>query len=244
MSGPPREVRGRKRALALTLLPTVLLAGGIALLFVADEGLRAEFTTAWGLLSEGDPEALLDWLRSYGAWAPVISGLLQIVTSIFPPGPSFLLGIVNAMLFGVVLGGLLTFGTALVAASICFGIARVVGRPGVERIVAPDNLERVDDFMKRRGIAAVFLTRLIPFINPDIVSYAAGVTGIRYAAFLLAMGAGAIPSTIFYSVIGATAAEASGWVIGIVLVSSIVPVILFVIYRDEIRAWAERRRRP
>jgi uncharacterized membrane protein YdjX (TVP38/TMEM64 family) len=231
---------GRKKAVALSLVPALLLGLGLVLLFVFDTGLRSEFAIAWNLLTKGDPEPLLEWLRGYGMWAPVVSGLLQLVTSIFPPGPSFLLGIVNAMLYGVILGGLLTFGTALFAAATCFGIARVIGRPGVERLVSEESLERVDGFMRRRGVLTVFLARLIPFINPDLVSYAAGVTGIRFAAFLLAVGAGAIPSTIFYSILGATAAEASGWVALAVVVSSVVPLILLVMYRQRIRAWAAR----
>jgi uncharacterized membrane protein YdjX (TVP38/TMEM64 family) len=231
---------GRKRAVALSLVPALLLALALVLLFVFDTGLRTELAVAWNLLTEGDPEPLLEWLRGYGVWAPVVSGLLQLVTSIFPPGPSFLLGIVNAMLYGMVLGGLLTFGTALLAAATCFGIARVIGRPGVERLVSEERLERVDGFMRRSGVLAVFLARLIPFINPDLVSYAAGVTGLRFAAFMLAVGAGAVPSTIFYSIIGATAAEASGWVVLAVAASSFVPVMLLFVFRQRVRAWAAR----
>jgi uncharacterized membrane protein YdjX (TVP38/TMEM64 family) len=227
--------RSRTGPVALSLLPAVLLGVALTILLVRSPELRSEFSLAWSLLIQGEPEALQAWLLDFGVWAPVVSGLLQIVTSVFPPGPSFLLGIVNAMVFGPVLGGLLTFGTALVAAAVCFGIARLIGRPGVERLVSEEKLRRMDDFMARRGMLAIFLGRIIPFINPDLVSYAAGVTGIRWLPFLVAMAAGSFPSTVFYSIIGAAAVETTGWIVGLVVASTLVPLVLLWIYRRRAR---------
>lgn len=220
----------RSLAIGLSLVPTVLLVGGGVAFFLLYPEAREQAATGWELLWQGEAEPLRDWLLSFGVWAPVISALLQVATSVFPPGPSFILGIVNAMIFGLLPGALLTFGTALGAAAICFGIARLVGRPGVVRLVSEERLERMDGFMRRHGILAVFLTRLIPFINPDVVSYAAGVTGMRWFPFLLGVGAGSVPAVIFYSVIGATAVEASGWVIGMVLAATIVPLLLIALW--------------
>jgi uncharacterized membrane protein YdjX (TVP38/TMEM64 family) len=232
----------RTLPIALSLIPLVLLVLAAAGLVLFSEGFRGELVVAWDLMRAGDPEGVRDWLLGFGGWAPLMSALLQVATSVFPPGPSFLLGIANAMVFGMVLGGLLTFVTQLGAAAVCFGIARVVGRPGVERLVSTESLARVDGFMRRRGVVAVFLGRLIPFINPDLVSYAAGVTGIRWAPFMLAVGAGAVPSTLFYSVIGATALEATGWVVGAVTVSTVLPLFLLLLFRRRISRWyAERR---
>lgn len=230
----PRTPGSRTIPILLSLLPAVLLGLAFAAALVASPELRGEMAMAWDLLVTGEPEPLSEWLLEFGIWAPVVSGALQLVTSIFPPGPSFILSIVNAMLYGVFWGGLLTFVTALVAAATCFGIARVVGRPGIERLVSRPSLEKVDGFMERRGILAVFLARLIPFINPDIASYAAGVTGIRWLPFLLGMAAGALPATAFYSIIGATAVEVSGWVIVAVGVGAVVPLIVLAIVGKEV----------
>lgn len=217
--------------LALAALPMVLLIVGFVAFLLWSPGLRAELGTAWSLLVDGDPEPLRDWLLQFGAWAPVVSAVLQVATSIFPPLPSFLVAIANAMVYGAVLGGLLTFVTALLAAAVCFGIARLVGRPGVVRIVSLDSLKKVDGFMQRRGLLAVFLARLIPFINPDVVSYAAGVTAIGWVPFLLAIGIGSIPAVIFYSVVGAAAIESTPWVIAMVVVGTVLPIVLLVMFR-------------
>lgn len=226
----------------MAALPMVLLGAGFAVLLWISPGLRSELVTAWDLLVAGDPEPLRDWLLQFGFWAPLVSALLQIATSVFPPLPSFLVGIANAMVYGAVLGGLLTFVTALVAAAVCFAIARLIGRPGVVRIVSTENLERMDGFMARRGLLAVFLARLIPFINPDIVSYAAGVTGIRWVPFLLAIAAGSVPAVVFYSVVGAAAIESTPWVIGMVAASTILPVVALIVFRRRIHRFRRRRK--
>jgi uncharacterized membrane protein YdjX (TVP38/TMEM64 family) len=209
----------------------VVVVGAVVAIIGLNPGLRGEFLVAWGLLWAGEPEAIQDWLLGFGAWAPAVSAGLQVATSVFPPGPSFLLAIANAMVFGPLMGGLLTFVSALLAAAVCFGIARIVGRPGVERLVSEASLSRVDEFMARRGMLAVFLGRIIPFINPDLVSYGAGVTGIRWIPFLVAMAAGTFPSTVFYTMVGAWAVEATGWVLLAVGIASVVPLVLLLLFR-------------
>ena len=226
----------------LALLPALLLLGAFGALLL-HPGFRGELSNVWGLLLDGDPEPLRVWLLGFGVWAPVVSGLLQVATSVFPPGPSFVVAIANAMLFGMIWGGLLTFVTALLAAAICFGIARVVGRPGVERLISERSLARMDGFMARRGFLTVLIGRLIPFINPDVGSYAAGVTGIRWIPFIIAIAAGSLPATVFYSIVGATAVEASGWVMLVVFLASSVPLFGLFFFRRSVLAWSYRRER-
>ncbi len=230
-AGKERTRSPRRMTLAWTLGPVLVGVGAPSLLIGFNPSLRAEFLQVWHLLWAGEPEALRNWLRGFGFWAPLVSAYLQVATSIFPPGPSFLLAIANAMVFGAVLGGLLTFGTALVAAAACFAIARSIGRPGVARIVSAERLDRMDRFMERRGMIAVFVGRIVPFINPDLVSYAAGVTGIRWLPFLAAMAAGTVPSTLFYTLVGAWALEATGWVLLAVGASTLLPLLGLLLYR-------------
>jgi uncharacterized membrane protein YdjX (TVP38/TMEM64 family) len=234
---PLFAANGRTFPLVLTLLPTLLILTGVVLFIGLVPAVRQEFLIVWDLLLQGEVEPLRTWLLSFGGWAPLISALLQVATSVFPPGPSFLLAIANAMVFGPVWGSLLTIGSAVLAAAVCFGLARILGRPWVAHVVSPEKLARVDGFMARNGIFAVFLGRVIPFINPDLVSYAAGVTGIRWGPFLLAMGLGTLPSTAFYTVLAVTALDATGWVIGGVAAVSLLPLVALLL----LRPWFSRR---
>jgi uncharacterized membrane protein YdjX (TVP38/TMEM64 family) len=143
----------------------------------------------------------------------MISTLLQIVTSVLAPLPSFVVTFVNAMLFGLWWGALLTWTTALLAAAICFGIARSLGRPVVERFVPLRALRGTDRFFTRHGVLAVLVARLIPFVNPDVISYAAGMTGMRWRLFMLSIAAGSVPSTLLYSYLGSRGVTSVGWLL-------------------------------
>jgi uncharacterized membrane protein YdjX (TVP38/TMEM64 family) len=196
------------------LVALVLLAIAAPLVLVAASPvLRAEAYSTIMLVVRADIAPLREYLLQLGWWAPVISTVLQIVTSVIAPLPSFVLAFVNAMLFGFWWGMLLTWTTALLAAAICFGIARTLGRPVVERFVPRGALDRADGFFQRHGILAVLVARLIPFINPDVVSYAAGLTVMRWRLFILSIGAGAVPSTILYSYLGSRGVTQVGWLL-------------------------------
>jgi uncharacterized membrane protein YdjX (TVP38/TMEM64 family) len=197
---------------------TGLVVVGVAvaaalLLYLASPGLRAEVHAAVALAARADIAPLRDYLLGFGVWAVVASAALQLLTSIIAPLPSFVLAFVNAMLFGFAWGSLLTWTTALAAAAVCFGMSRVLGRPVVERFVSGRALDAADGFFRRHGVAAVLVVRLIPFINPDVISYAAGLTAMRWRPFLLAIGAGSIPSTLLYSYLGARGVTSVGWLL-------------------------------
>ncbi len=109
---------------------------------------------------------------------------------------------VNGLAFGLFWGTLLTIASATVAAAASFGIARVLGRAPVQALVGHRLLARADRFFARRGAQAVLLARLIPLVSFDVVSYAAGLTGMRIWPFLLATTIGMAPATFAYTYLG------------------------------------------
>jgi uncharacterized membrane protein YdjX (TVP38/TMEM64 family) len=183
------------------------------LVYALAPGIRAEVHAAAGMAARADIAPLRDYLLGFGWWAPVISTLLQILTSIIAPLPSFVLAFVNAMLFGWWWGAVLTWTTALLAAAICFGMARALGRPAVERFVPGGALERMDGFFARNGAAAVLVARLIPFINPDVLSYGAGLTAMRWRLFMASIAVGSLPSTALYTYLGSRGVTSVGWLL-------------------------------
>jgi len=197
-----------------THTPLVVAAVGLGVALVAYllfPGFRAEVNAAVMLAARADLAPLRDYLLDFGIWAPVASGVLQLITSIIAPLPSFVLALANALLFGFLWGAILTYTTALLAAAVCFGLARAFGRPLVERFVSAATLNTTDKFFERRGAWAVVIGRLIPFINPDVISYAAGLTVMRWRIFLLSVAVGSLPSTLLYSWLGAQGVTSIGW---------------------------------
>lgn len=194
-------------------LAAIAATAAVAFPYALLPSFRTEIHAAVLLAARADIAPLREYLLGFGWWAPVISTLLQILTSVIAPLPSFVLAFVNAMLFGWWWGALLTWTTALLAAAICFAIARGLGRPAVERFVPRAALESTDRFFTRHGMPAVLIARLIPFINPDVISYAAGFTSMRWRLFMLSIAVGSVPSTALYSYLGSRGVASVGWLL-------------------------------
>lgn len=154
------------------------------------------------LLGQGDVEALKVFLLSFGVWAPVISFLLMVLQSVIAPLPAFVLTLTNGLLFGAFWGGVLSWGSAMAGAALCFGLSRLFGRRLVERLVSPSALTRSDAFFARYGKRAVLVARLLPWISFDLISYGAGLTPMGFWGFWSMTGVGQLPATLFYSYLG------------------------------------------
>jgi uncharacterized membrane protein YdjX (TVP38/TMEM64 family) len=154
------------------------------------------------ILAQGRVELLRDYLLSYGFWAPLISALLMVFQSVVAPLPAFVITFANGLLFGMWWGAALSWSSSMIGAAVCFYLARLFGRPLVERIVGEASLEFADSFFKRYGKYAVFLARLIPVISFDVISYASGLTAMGFWEFFIATGLGQLPATLVYSYLG------------------------------------------
>jgi len=145
---------------------------------------------------KGDIRALEDFILSFGWWAPVISFLLMILQTLIAPLPAFMLSIANAMLFGFFYGFLLTWLSALVAAFTAFYLSRWLGRPFLGRTIEAHILGKFDGLIETYGAWAVLILRLFPVISFYVVSFAAGLTAMRWKRFGLATFVGMLPQRL------------------------------------------------
>ena len=90
----------------------------------------------------------------------------------------------------------------MAGAAICFFIAKYFGREVVEKLTSKTALNSVDGFFNRYGKYAILIARLLPFVSFDIVSYAAGLTSMKFWPFFWATGLGQLPATLIYSYVG------------------------------------------
>ncbi len=169
--------------------------------------LRAEVDRAALLLARGDVAALRDYLLSFGSWAPAISALLMVLQSLIAPLPAFLLAFANGLAFGTFWGGLLTFSSALLASTLSFWIGRGLGRNVVEALVGSAGLASTDAWFARHAVWAVLVARLVPLVSFDLISYAAGLTAMRFRWFLAATALGIAPATFLYAFLGERAPQ-------------------------------------
>jgi uncharacterized membrane protein YdjX (TVP38/TMEM64 family) len=215
----------------------VAAATVFGLLYLLLEGFRAETNRALGILGRGDIAGLKDYILSFGVWAPVASCFLMVLQALVAPVPSFLITFANGLAFGVFWGWMLSLFGHVLAAAVCFGISRALGRGPVEVLVGRVGLESADRWFARWGVYAVFAGRLVPGVAFDAISYAAGLTRMGFRNFMVATTLGIFPQTFLYSYLGRQAPR----YVGLFLVTSGL-VILGVAAVAVVRYRRERRR--
>jgi uncharacterized membrane protein YdjX (TVP38/TMEM64 family) len=183
----------------------------LATLYILLPTFRAEVKRAFALLAQADIEGVRGYVLGFGVWAPVVSGSLMVLQSLAVPLPAVVITLANGMLFGAVWGALLSWSSALVGAVLCYYIARLFGRPVVERLVGKGSLAIADRFFERYGRHAVLIARLIPVVSFDVASYAAGLTTISFWDFVVATGLGQLPATLVYSFLGENVPRLAKW---------------------------------
>jgi uncharacterized membrane protein YdjX (TVP38/TMEM64 family) len=175
--------------------------------FLLSGAVRSEFGQAMTVLGQGDAEALRAYLRSFGHWAPVVSLLLMIAQALLAPVPGFLITVANGLVFGVFWGSLLSLAGQALAAAICFWLARALGRGPVETLAGRLGLASADRWFDRWGARGVLLARLMPGVSFDAVSYAAGLTRMRFGRFAAVTIIGAAPQAVLYAYLGGAAPQ-------------------------------------
>jgi uncharacterized membrane protein YdjX (TVP38/TMEM64 family) len=216
----------------------LVAAALFGLLYLLSTGFRSEVNQALGLLGRGDIAGLRDYILSFGLWAPIASCFLMVLQALVAPVPSFLITFANGLAFGVFWGWMLSLFGHVLAAAVCFWISRALGRVPVEVLVGKTGLESADRWFARWGMYAVFVGRLVPGVAFDVISYAAGLTRMKFRNFLVATALGIFPQTFLYSYLGRQAPE----YVALFLVTSglvVAGVVAFAILR-----YRKERRRP
>ncbi|HEY2421232.1 MAG TPA: TVP38/TMEM64 family protein, partial [Neobacillus sp.] len=191
-------------------------------------------------LKDADVEGFRDYLLSFGPLAAVVSALLMVFQAIIAPLPAFVITFANGLLFGWGWGAILSWSSAMVGAILCFYLAKILGRPVVEKIVTAKALKWWDQFFAKYGKHSVFIARLVPVVSFDLVSYAAGVTSISFWQFFWATGLGQLPATILYSYLGQNATNTVKilfFLFTIVIALGVIGMIL----RPKVQAWGKRK---
>lgn len=155
------------------------------------------------ILFAGNLNQIVSLIRSWGVAAPLMSLLLMILQAIVAPLPAFLVTAANGMIFGKFWGAILSWIGALMGAMLSFYLARLFGNVAAQKVIKN---QRAVDFIKhageRKGFYIILVSRLLPFVSFDLVSYLAGLSGIRPWAFTIGTAIGMLPATIIYTLFG------------------------------------------
>ena len=158
-------------------------------------------------------ERLMDgqWLRqqtlALGVWGPLLIVGLMALAIVLNPIPSAPIALVSGAVFGHAWGTLYVVLGAEIGALTAFAIARVLGHDLLRRLFG----ERVAlGWLGSQNALTwmVFVSRLLPFVSFDLVSYGAGLTPLRAWRFALATLLGLIPASFLLAHFGGELAGA------------------------------------
>jgi uncharacterized membrane protein YdjX (TVP38/TMEM64 family) len=140
-------------------------------------------------------------IRSWGTWG-VLGSIGLMVAHSFLPFPAEIVALANGMVYGPLWGALITWTGAMLGAVTAFGLARLLGRPLVWRLLSSDYRAKIAGWSREHGGRDLLVSRLIPVIAFNLINYAAALTDISWWTFLWATGIGILPLTVILAVLG------------------------------------------
>ena len=153
-------------------------------------------------LITSDVDSVITYLASFQRLAVFLFIFLVILEVLFALIPPLVLYLVGGVIFGPFLGGIYALTGNVIGAGIAFQLSRNWIKDFVERKVPKRIKNRFDRISERHGPLAVFILRLNPFTTTDLVSYIAGVSGIKFWKFLLSTALGLAPLVFIQSYLG------------------------------------------
>jgi len=144
-------------------------------------------------------ERIREFGQELGPAAPFMWPFLFGVVNFLVPWP--ILAGTTGLLFGTAAGTGLALLGVLVAAALQFGAARVIAGEDFRRRVLR-RAPRFDQLLRRNGLLAIFLSRIVPGLPWGMVNYAAGLARVGLPVLWLATVIGGTPKVFAYVALG------------------------------------------
>ena len=166
-------------------------------------------------------EAAIQWAKAFGElwWAPLL--LMAAYTPaclVMFPRPLITLAAVLA--FGPLLGFTYSLLGICASAAVTWWMGRHMRRDTVRRLAGP-KLDRMIDVLKKHGLVAMTLLRLVPIAPFAVESIVAGAIGMKLWHVVLGTAIGLLPGTLTTTVFGDAietavtgAGEVNWWLVG------------------------------
>lgn len=186
-----RDLLNRQNGIALALFLLCLLACGW-LLHPNFNGFMVNLFT---------PEGFKQAASQMGFWGPLIYIGLIALSVVISPVPGAPLAVVAGALWGSIPAGIYSIIGGFLGSLIAYYLGHTLGRSAIKAITG-----KTIYFSKRRGEVylgwLIFITRLLPVLSFDLISYGAGMAGISLSIYAIATLLGMIPSTFLLTYIG------------------------------------------
>jgi uncharacterized membrane protein YdjX (TVP38/TMEM64 family) len=178
----------------------VLAAGGLVILAVIAGAYWSLRET--GVLDElAEPARLMERIRALDTAGPIVIVALMTIAVVVTPIPSAPIALAAGSLYGHTWGTLYVAAGAELGALLAFALARLLSYTFLRRWLG-DRLSFSLLGSQWTMMGIVFVSRLLPFLSFDLVSYAAGMTPLKAWRFAAATLAGILPASFLLAHFG------------------------------------------
>lgn len=142
-------------------------------------------------------EQIRGFITKFGPFGPFILIILILLTHIIAPlsgSPFFFVGF---LIFGKITIIYITLAT-IFSSIINFWIARKWGRQIAEKFLGKHNMSKIDRLSENYGLGMMFILRIFQGGIDDLISYAAGLTDMKFIPYFIVSTLGMIPGSILW----------------------------------------------
>ncbi len=193
---------------AFAVLPLVAAAVPAAAVFAAAPAPEV----ADGTRTQSPEEApgfaespIYTWLQNNRTAAYWVAPMLMVVVAILPI-PAEIPAAMNGMLFGAVVGIIMTWGGAMVGAVISYELARCFGVKLARRFVSAEAMGKLDG-LKDTEAPVLLMLRFTPIVAFTMVNWASGLLQVRRSTFVWTTAVGILPGAIAFTASGSAVAR-------------------------------------
>ncbi len=194
-----------------------------------------------------DREKLESFLVSLGPISFIGFIILQIFQVVAAPVPGEVTGFIGGYFYGTLPGIFLSTIGLTIGSWLAFSMAKIFGRPFVEKFVKKETLEKYDYLLHHKGAFLAFLLFLIPGFPKDLLSYVLGLGHLTTREFLIISTSGRFAGTILLSLGGAYIRNNQYYRFSVLIGIAIVLVFISMVYKEKLerifRIWNIRERR-
>jgi len=140
--------------------------------------------------------------RTFGIWTPLAFIVLQALQVIITPISHYSVGYMGGFLFGPLWGTIYNYVGRIIGHISSYVLALTIGAPLAKRFVPQQTIEKYEKVVSTRS-DMLMVIYFLPFFPDDELSYLAGLSRMRFRAFLLANLFGQIGGSMGMAYLGA-----------------------------------------
>ncbi len=158
----------------------------------------------WILEKVKQPEALRDYLRSFGNFGFLMYILLQAVQVLLVIIPADFLNVCAGFIYDIPLGFVLSMIGIMLGTVCAFYISRLLGYEFISKIIPKEKIDKISTILdSSKGTIGMLIICLIPGIPKDLMMYIAGLTLIKASKLFTINALSRIPGTLIWVSVGA-----------------------------------------